>query len=86
MSVQTWKASCQPDEESLEWNEMRQGVFTYWFCRGLEGAADLAPSGNGDSKVDIFDLQRAAILHSAAQLFASQGYHHASMSQLAQAL
>jgi len=32
-----------------------------------------------------FDLQRAAIVHAAAQLFASRGYHHASMSQLAQA-
>jgi AcrR family transcriptional regulator len=36
-------------------------------------------------KAATFDLQRAAILHSAAQLFASHGYHHASMSQLAQA-
>jgi len=36
-------------------------------------------------KAATFDLQRAAILHSAAELFASHGYHHASMSQLAQA-
>ncbi|MCW5620446.1 MAG: TetR family transcriptional regulator [Burkholderiales bacterium] len=32
-----------------------------------------------------FDLQRATILQSAAQLFARHGYHHASMAQLAQA-
>ncbi len=36
-------------------------------------------------KAPTFDLQRAAIVESAARLFASQGYHHASMSQLAQA-
>jgi len=36
-------------------------------------------------KAATFDLQRAAILQSAAGLFARQGYHHASMAQLAQA-
>ncbi len=32
-----------------------------------------------------FESQRAAILHSAAELFAARGYHDASMAQLAQA-
>lgn len=51
-------ASCQSDQESLEWNEMGQGLFTYWFCRGLEGAADLPPDGNGDGKVDTDEIER----------------------------
>jgi hypothetical protein len=32
-------ASCDDDEKSLEWAERKQGVFTYWLCRGLEGGA-----------------------------------------------
>jgi uncharacterized caspase-like protein len=32
-------ASCRDDEESMEWDARKQGVFTYWLCRGLEGAA-----------------------------------------------
>jgi hypothetical protein len=32
-------ASCRAAEKSLEWAERKQGVFTYWLCRGLEGGA-----------------------------------------------
>jgi hypothetical protein len=32
-------ASCNEDERSMEWSARKQGVFTYWLCRGLEGAA-----------------------------------------------
>ncbi|HTU90627.1 MAG TPA: caspase family protein [Gemmataceae bacterium] len=32
-------ASCNEDEKSMEWGQRKQGVFTYWLCRGLEGAA-----------------------------------------------
>jgi hypothetical protein len=33
-------ASCQARERSIEWQEKGNGLFTYWLCRGLEGAAD----------------------------------------------
>jgi AcrR family transcriptional regulator len=36
-------------------------------------------------KSPTFDLQRAAILQTAAELFARQGFHHASMAELATA-
>lgn len=38
-------ASSLSDEKSLEWDEKRQGVFTYWLCEGLLGQADR--DGNG---------------------------------------
>jgi tetratricopeptide (TPR) repeat protein len=49
-------ASCQPDEESIGWHKMRQGLFTHWFCLGLSGAADQVPYGNGDGVVDTDEL------------------------------
>lgn len=39
-------ASCRAKEKSYEWPERGQGVFTYWLCRALEGAAT-----EGDGKV-----------------------------------
>ena len=36
-------------------------------------------------KAPTFDLQRSAILEAAAALFAAQGFHHASMAELAAA-
>ena len=41
-------ASCRYREESLEWEARKQGLFTYWLCRALEGAATSA-----DGKVTI---------------------------------
>jgi hypothetical protein len=38
-------ASCQAQEKSYEWPERRQSVFTYWFCRALEGGADKDADG-----------------------------------------
>lgn len=32
-------ASCDEDETSKEWDAHQQGVFTYWLCLGLSGAA-----------------------------------------------
>ena len=39
-------ASCQADEKSYEWPERHQSVFSYWFCRALEGGADKDANGN----------------------------------------
>ena len=33
-------ASCKAAERSKEWPERRNGVFTYWFCRAVDGGAD----------------------------------------------
>jgi hypothetical protein len=43
---------CTQAQESWEWDERKQGAFTYWLCRGLEGAADT----NGDGKIDIHEI------------------------------
>jgi hypothetical protein len=43
-------ASCRGREKSYEWPERQQGLFTFWLCRALEGAAT-----NGDGNVS-FDL------------------------------
>ncbi len=49
-------ASCRPNEESLEWNLVGHGLFTYWLCEGLRGEADNVPIGNGDGVVDTHEL------------------------------
>jgi hypothetical protein len=42
-------ASCRDDESSLEWRDRRMGLFSYWLCRALEGAAT---SGDGQVTFD----------------------------------
>ena len=49
-------ASCGPDEESLEWDEKEHGLFTYWLCEGLSGAADRGSEGDGNGLVDTVEL------------------------------
>lgn len=47
-------ASCKDQEVSLEWPEKRRGLFTYWLCEGLRGAADL----DKDRQVDSSELHK----------------------------
>ena len=42
-------ASCREDQGSYEWPQRKQGVFTWWLCRALEGAAT---SGDGQVTLD----------------------------------
>ena len=44
--------SCKGNELSYEWPEKQRGVFTYWLCRGLEGAADT----DGDGRVSADEV------------------------------
>lgn len=46
--------SCSEDESSIEWSEFKQGVFAYWLCQGLDGAADV----DGDAVVSMDELFR----------------------------
>jgi hypothetical protein len=45
-------ASCQAQEKSYEWPERHQSVFTYWFCRALEGGADK----DGDGRISADEV------------------------------
>ena len=47
-------SSCSADEASLEWDEKRSGLFTYWLCEGLQGAADR----DRDGRIDVYELHR----------------------------
>ncbi|HUT88810.1 MAG TPA: tetratricopeptide repeat protein [Thermoguttaceae bacterium] len=47
-------SSCSADEASLEWDEKRSGLFTYWLCEGLQGAADR----DRDGQIDVYELHR----------------------------
>jgi len=47
-------ASCQARERSLYCDEKKQGLFTYWLNRGLEGSAD----DNGDAAISVEELHR----------------------------
>ena len=47
-------ASCQQEEQSQEWEENRQGLFTYFVTKGLEGAANY----DGNGVVDSDELYR----------------------------
>ncbi len=46
-------ASCRAEEISFEWKERQQGLFTFWLCRALEGAAT-----NGDGNVSFDRLNK----------------------------
>ena len=61
-------ASCRADEQSWEWAARGQGVFSYWFCRGLEGGAD----ANADGTVDVDELFKyveARVVPTAREVF-----------------
>lgn len=45
-------ASSSKQESSWEWPERRQGLFSYWFCKGLEGGADV----NGNSQITLSEI------------------------------
>ena len=47
-------ASCRDEEVSLEWPAKRQGLFTYWLCAGLKGAAD----SDSDNLIGTDELHR----------------------------
>jgi len=52
-------AACKEKELSWEWGERNQGVFSYWFCRGLQGGADR----EGDGKITFADLYSYVYKH-----------------------
>ncbi|HEX3314259.1 MAG TPA: caspase family protein, partial [Gemmataceae bacterium] len=47
-------ASCKGSESSWEWADRRQGVFSFWLCQALQGAAD----ANGDGILDVDEIYR----------------------------
>ena len=64
-------ASCGDDQVSLESDDQRQGLFTYWLCEGLKGAAN----ENGDTAVDSGELYKYVynnVLESAARMGRTQ--------------
>lgn len=57
-------AGCARKQQSWEWNEQRQGVFSYWLCKGLEGGAD--ENGDGKLNVDeVFKYVEGRVRHTA---------------------
>ncbi len=44
--------SCKAGEQSFESDDWEQGLFTFWLCHGLEGAADQ----NGDAVVSLDEV------------------------------
>ncbi|HIC89762.1 MAG TPA: caspase family protein, partial [Anaerolineae bacterium] len=47
-------ASCAQQEFSLEWDEQKHGLFTYWLVQGLRGRADY----DRNRLVDVYELHR----------------------------
>ncbi|MCA9238989.1 MAG: caspase family protein [Planctomycetales bacterium] len=61
-------ASCRSNELSYEWRERRNGVFTYWLCRALEGGAD----EDGDLNVtgdEVYSYVHERVKTCAKQIF-----------------
>lgn len=61
-------ASCRASERSREWSQRKQGVFTYWLCRALEGGADK----NGDGQVtadEVYQYTYERVSNTVAQVF-----------------
>jgi uncharacterized caspase-like protein len=60
-------ASCRKEERSYEWAQREHGVFTYWLCRALEGAAANDKGQVGIADVDHYVSERVS--QTAEQLF-----------------
>ncbi len=61
-------ASCKASERSKEWPERHNGVFTYWFCRALEGGAD--KDGDGQLTADeVYDYTYERVVHTVSEVF-----------------
>lgn len=48
--------TCQPDRRAYEDAELENGVFTHFFTRGLQGAADFGPQGDFDGRTSVLEL------------------------------
>jgi Caspase domain len=64
-------ASCKGKESSWEWAERRQGVFSFWLCEALQGAADV----NGDGILDVDEIYK--FTHDRVSRTADKLFHHA---------
>lgn len=51
--------SCSAKQRSLEWPEKQHGLFSYWLCRGLQGAAD----ADGDARISLDELYGFVFRH-----------------------
>lgn len=61
-------ASSTKREKSLEWRERQQGLFSYWFCKGLEGGADA--DGNGTLTLsELYGYTSQRVERTARQVF-----------------
>ena len=61
-------ASCRSDELSYEWKDRRQGLFTYWLCRGLEGGADEDADGKLTAD-EVYQFAFDRVTKTAQQVF-----------------
>ncbi len=64
--------SCGQDEVSHEDDEFRQGVFSYYLARGLEGDADVHVSGNRDGQISVDEAY--AFVHDRVTQFIGEKY------------
>lgn len=64
-------ASCRDNEVSLEWPAKRHGLFTYWLCQGLQGAADRDNDGLVDSS-ELHKFVYNRVLRTAAEMQRTQ--------------
>lgn len=61
-------ASSSRREQSLEWPARKQGLFSYWFCKGLEGGAD--ENGNDELTFDeLYSYTEQHVSRTARQVF-----------------
>lgn len=61
-------ASSRADEKSWEWTDRKQGVFTYWLCRALEGGAD--KDGDGRLTADeVYEYVHERVSRTVTQVF-----------------
>jgi formylglycine-generating enzyme required for sulfatase activity/serine/threonine protein kinase len=51
-------ASCSKQEVSFDYDDKKQGLFTFFLAEGLRGQADKPPNGNGDGIVDSDELYK----------------------------
>lgn len=61
-------ASSSKRQQSLEWPARKQGLFSYWFCKGLEGGAD--ENGNDELTFDeLYKYTEQHVSRTARQVF-----------------